>query len=395
MSILDRATGTPWLSKRVIYLTKHGSQAYGTNIATSDTDVKGVCIPPAEYFLGFNKHFEQAEFSKPDMVIFDIRKFIALAADCNPNVIEVLFTDPADHLYTTAQGDLLIGYRNLFLSKKAKFTFSGYARSQLLRIQGHYRWLKNPPKGKPERKDFNLPDNKSLLPPSERDTLEAAIQKQIDSWQLDLSTVEPTLRLQIEQKLTDRLFYLETVSKHPEPMWEAAALSLNLPENVLYALAQERKYSAALREFNQYLSWQKNRNPDRAALEEKYGYDCKHAMHLVRLMRMCGEILSNQGVIVKRPDRDELLAIRGGEWSYEKLIEWADKQEIEMNTLYETSTLPKAPDRDKIDSLCMKIVESSFDVSDKCDSHGTILTSRHFKEPDIDSILCEKAPDSL
>lgn len=383
VNILD-SSGTPWLKHRVIYLTKHGSQAYGTNIATSDTDIKGIAVPPPEYFLGFNKHFEQAEFSKPDMVIFDIRKFINLAADCNPNVIEVLYTDAADHLYTTPQGELLIGYRSHFLSKKAKFTFSGYAVSQLKRIRGHHKYLINPPKAKPERKDFGLPEGKSLLPPNERDTIEAAIQKQIDSWQLDLSTVEPSLRLQIEQKLQDRLYHLEVVEKHPEPMWEAAALSLALPDNVMDALARERKYNAALREWTQYQSWKTNRNPARAELEAKYGYDCKHAMHLVRLMRMCKEILSGQGVIVKRPDREELLAIRNGTWTYEQLIEWADAQEKELDKLYETSTLPKCPDRDKLDALCMKIVESSFDIHNKMDSHGLVIDPRDYKEPEID-----------
>mgnify|MGYP001607055563 CR=1 FL=1 len=46
----------------------------------------------------------------------------------------------------------------------------------------------------------------------------------------------------------------------------------------------------------------------------------KHAMHLVRLMRMCKEILITCEVVVKRPDREELLAIRNGAWSYYKLI---------------------------------------------------------------------------
>jgi predicted nucleotidyltransferase len=360
LNIISKATGTPWLANRTIYLTKHGSQAYGTNMATSDLDIKGIAIPPREYVLGFNKKFEQAEFSKPDMVIFDIRKFIGLAADCNPNVIEIMYTDPFDHIYIKSPMDTLISNRDLFISKKAKFTFSGYAVSQLKRIQTHYRWLKNPPTKKPERGDFKLPDNKSLLPPSERDIIEAAIQKQIDSWQLDLSTVDNSLRLQIEQKLRDRLFFLEVSAGRKEPMWEAAAISLNLNEDVLWALAQERKYNAALKEWNQYQNWQINRNPDRAILEAKHGYDCKHAMHLVRLMRMCGEILSGQGVIVRRPDKDELLAIRNGAWTYEHLIEWADAQEKKLDGLYNTSSLPKIPDRDRIDKLCIQIIETQL-----------------------------------
>src|ERR1039458_5020213 len=35
---------------------------------------------------------------------------------------------------------------------------------------------------------------------------------------------------------------------------------------------------------DQYNGWKAQRNPKRAELEAKFGYDTKHAMHLVRLM---------------------------------------------------------------------------------------------------------------
>jgi predicted nucleotidyltransferase len=42
----------------------------------SDFDVCGVVIPPKEYFLGFAQRFEQAEATDPDLIIYDIRKFV-------------------------------------------------------------------------------------------------------------------------------------------------------------------------------------------------------------------------------------------------------------------------------------------------------------------------------
>jgi uncharacterized protein len=83
----------------------------------------------------------------------------------------------------------------------------------------------------------------------------------------------------------------------------------------------------------------------------------KHGMHLVRLMRMCREILETGEVVVKRPDRDELLAVRNGAWSYEQLIAWADAEEQQMDALYERSPLPRAPDRAALDRLCVELVE--------------------------------------
>lgn len=94
-------------------------------------------------------------------------------------------------------------------------------------------------------------------------------------------------------------------------------------------------------------------------LEARHGYDTKHAMHLVRLLRMCEEILDGRGVLTRRPDRDELLAVRNGAWPYDALIEWAEAQDAKCAALYETSTLRHHPDVEAIDRLCIEIVERS------------------------------------
>ena len=91
------------LDSRTILLVRHGSHAYGLNTATSDLDVKGVCIKPADCYFGFLKRFEQAELMvskghEQDRVVYSLDKFAALAADCNPNIIEVLHVDDSDVL---------------------------------------------------------------------------------------------------------------------------------------------------------------------------------------------------------------------------------------------------------------------------------------------------------
>lgn len=45
------------LKPHTILLTLAGSRAYGTNTFTSDVDLKGVCVPPKEFYLG-TKRFE-------------------------------------------------------------------------------------------------------------------------------------------------------------------------------------------------------------------------------------------------------------------------------------------------------------------------------------------------
>src|SRR5579883_1842183 len=99
----------PWLRERTIYLSRHGSHAYGTSGPNSDLDLRGVAIPPREYLHGYLRRFEQAEQKgDPDLVIFALSKFLGLAADCNPNVLEILYTDDSDHLLVTPLGERLL-----------------------------------------------------------------------------------------------------------------------------------------------------------------------------------------------------------------------------------------------------------------------------------------------
>lgn len=351
-----------WLPERTIYLTRHGSHAYGTNLPSSDLDLRGVAIAPAAYYHGFLQTFDQAVQKDPDLTIFEIRKFLGLAADCNPNVLEILYTDPSDHLLVTPLAEKLFEHRNEFLSQKAKHTFSGYATSQLKRINLHYRWLKNPPTSAPSRADFQLPE-RTVIPADQLAAAEAAIRKQIDEWSWhELEGVDPSVRQAVKDEFFRRLAQITQWAwdETDDKVWLSAARSIGYDTNFIELLDRERKYTGRLREWQQFNDWKKNRNPDRAKLEEKFGYDTKHGMHLVRLLRMCREILVEGKVIVRRPDFEELLSIRHGAWNYYELVAWAEKQDAELTELAKVSKLPRQPNRHKLDQLCIEMVEESF-----------------------------------
>lgn len=351
-----------WLPSRTIFLTKHGSHAYGTNIATSDLDLRGIAIAPREYYTGFLKTFNQANQSEPDLTIFELKKFMALAAECNPNVLELLYTDPSDHLIMTPLAERLIEKRDSFLSRKVVHTFSGYATSQLRRINLHYRYLTKGEPVPPTREEFGLPE-RTVIPADQLAAANAAIRKQIDTWNWhDLEELEPALRQSVKDEFFRRLTELTAWSwdQMDGKVWEAAAVKLGFNTNFIELLDLERRYSARLKEYQNFKEWEKNRNPARAELEAKFGYDTKHALHLVRLLRMCREILVEGVVRVRRPDAAELLEIRAGAWSYHQLIEWAEKQDAELKELAKTSKLPQSADRVALHDLCCALVEESF-----------------------------------
>jgi len=357
------ATRSPhlgWIRRGTVLLVRHGSHAYGTNIATSDEDFKGIAIPPKPYFLGNMQVFKQAELKAPDpdAVIYDIRKFFDLAAQCNPNIIEVLHTSPEDHFLVDPIGQIILDHKNDFLSKKIKHTFMGYSVSQLKRIKGHRKWLLNPPDHEPTRLEFKLPET-TLIPQDQLTAAEAEIHKELDRFNFDfMEDLEEPTKIEIRLAMEVMLAELKITA---EQHWMSAARKIGLSDNFIEIMQHERQYTSAKREWDQYQNWKITRNKDRASLEEKYGYDTKHAYHLVRLIRMCREILTTGKVLVKRDDREELLTIRNGAWSCDKLIDFAESEEKELNALYATcNVLPREPDRKKLEQLCITLVEQSL-----------------------------------
>jgi len=350
--VLDRTGDRPdWLQGRVAFLARAGSHAYGTSTPTSDEDFRGIVVAPQDFRLGFMNNFEQYESNKVDLVLYEMRKFFKLAADCNPNIIELLYTDSSDVIHIGLAGEMLVSMRSAFVTKKARHTFAGYALSQLKRINTHHRWLLNPPTEAPTRAAFELPET-TMIPKDQLGAAETAIKKKMESWELALDNLEDADKINLTNRIA---YYMAELQISKDFQWESAARNIGYDENFLELLRRERAYRTAKNEWDSYQNWLKTRNEARADLERKHGYDTKHGMHLVRLLRMCEEILSGEGVIVKRPDAAELLEIRNGAWSYEKLISWAEEQDKKMDKLYETSTLPRSPDIKQLDKWCVEI----------------------------------------
>jgi hypothetical protein len=117
-------------------------------------------------------------------------------------------------------------------------------------------------------------------------------------------------------------------------------------------------YEGAKKEWDHYQEWRKNRNVERAKLEAASNYDTKHAMHLVRLLRVGYEIMTEGIVRVKRPDAKELLEIRNGAWSYEKIVAYAEEMDQKVKEAEAKTTLQWGPDRTAIENLQMELIEA-------------------------------------
>jgi predicted nucleotidyltransferase len=290
--------------------------------------------------------------------VFGIHKLFRLALECNPNILELLFARDSELRRCTPAGERLRVAAVGFLSERAAQSFAGYARGQLQRIAGHRAWLLHPPAAPPQRGDFGLPE-RTLLPADQLQAAEAAIQKRMDGWHVDWSGIPTARILQLQGQLEALL--QELVGGHAQ-RFAAAARVEGLSEELIANLERERRYKASMRAWQQYQEWCRHRNPARAALEAKFGYDTKHAAHLLRLLRMGREILEEGRVIVWRGDRDaeELRAVRAGALSYEAVIEQAEAEEaaLQARVRQGSCAVPKVPDLEHLRRVCVELCES-------------------------------------
>jgi len=345
-----------WLHKNLVYLTVHGSRAYGMANDMSDLDVKGIVVPPREVEYHLYNRFEQAENNeeinaivshmanpknpKIEGTVYSLRKFFVLAAEVNPNIIELLFTDESDHIVMAPTMKQLINHRELFLSNKARYTFSGYSAAQLKKIERHRKWIILGEVLPPKREDFGLPP----IPEKGLDEVFGHIKSVVESWNLNQFLLGEMDRAELKNVIWELMSNVTekeiSVSNWPDIYAEAVihkmAKEFNLKDELVKYIYAERSYTKVKQVYDSWILWKKERNPARRELEIKSGYDTKHAAMLVRLLRVGYEILTTGKVIVNRHglDADELLAVKNGAWSFEKVMEFKDEMEGKLEAEY-------------------------------------------------------------
>lgn len=247
----DITRDNPGLGEWCILHGYRGSIAHGMYVPSTDPnsiddkDTMAVCVPPKDYYFGLreygSKGTKEIQRDEWDIVIYEARKFVSLLAKGNPNVLSMLWLDPKHYIKQTRAGKRLIAHREWFVGRHVYKSFTGYAYSQLKRMESH------------------------------------AFQGY---------------------------------------------------------MGQKRKQ-----------------------LVEKFGYDTKNAAHLIRLLRMSIEFLTDGELYVEREDATQLLDIKKGQWKLEEVKKEADRLFKLADMAYVKSDLPKKPNMELIIPLLVGIVE--------------------------------------
>lgn len=297
------------VGRRTIFLTLAGSQAHGTARDGSDVDLRGVCVAPLDVRLSLFQRFEQHEGP--------------LSGELEAEVAERLRQHPS------ASRGLEVKLECVVYDIAKFLTLCAAANPGALEIlfADEADWL--------------------LATPAWR-TLHA--QRHIFLTRAVQQTFLGYAQAQLKRIEGHRAWLRDPPAGPP------VREDFGFPEDPAAARQAHQQYRAAQRRWTSYVTWAERRNPARAALERAHGYDTKHAMHLVRLMRMGIEALEHGDLRVRREDADALRAIRDGALTFEELLAEAARLQLAMDRAALTTQLGTSVDTAAVDALAFELM---------------------------------------
>ena len=302
----------PFLGSNIMLLGYGGSHAYGTNVPTSDIDIRGITRNPRSCILG-TENFEQKDSGETDTVIYGLRKACSLLAGGNPNVIEILGL--RDYFYLDKRGKELLENRDMFLSKRIVNSFGGYATAQLRRLENALAHDAYPEAEK----------NKHIV-----GSIKNAMVTFNERYQKTLG---------VSVRLNEKNDIVVDMSLQGYPLQDAHGI-----------LSEMR---SIIREYDKLNH--RNRKKDDAHLN-------KHAMHLVRLL-ITGEEILRSGVIRTYRDKehDLLMDIRNGKYQKEdhtfcpEFFEMLDEFDKKFRYAADNTILPDKPNMKRIEDFLISV----------------------------------------
>jgi predicted nucleotidyltransferase len=345
-----------------------GSQAYGTSLPTSDTDYAGVYIQSIEDILVFG-YKDQINDTKNDTVFYEVKRFLELLGSNNPNILELLNTPEDCILYKNPIMDEILKHKEDFITKTCAKSFAGYAIQQIKKAKGQDK-KQNWEKDKVNRKtplDFCY-----LL----EGTSSISLSEYFKRWKNDgqefqqqfcgLSKIphsRDTYSLYFDY--TEKIGFRGIAFEDSNDI-RLSSIPVDIPEDFFIGYISYNKdgYTTHCDDYKSYQTWLENRNEQRWVDVESHGQkiDGKNMMHCRRLLEMAKEIAECKGINVRRPNAEYLISIRKGEVDLQTLIDNAELDIKEIDTLFANSTLPKDVSSELINSLLVNIRKEIYKI---------------------------------
>lgn len=310
------------LKNHIIFLTLGGSYSYGTNVDTSDVDVRGCALNSKSDILGLTA-FEQVVNTGTDTTIYSFNKLVSLLLNCNPNTIEMLGCKPEHYFYLSDLGQTMIDNRKLFLSKRAVHSFGGYATQQLRRLENAIARDKLPQ----SRKEEHI-----------------------------LKSMENSMH-SFEGRYTD--FEYGSIKLYTADS-SRDDLDMEVFANISLEKYPVREFISIINELTNIVGVYEKLNHRNHKKDDNHLN--KHAMHLIRLYLMCLDILEKEDIITYREaDHELLIGIRHGEFQNEdgtyrqEFFDMVSDFEKRLAYAKENTSLPSKPNMRDVEDFVMSV----------------------------------------
>lgn len=317
------------LGRKIIFLTLGGSYSYGTNVETSDVDVRGCALNSKSDLLGLTS-FEQVVNTQTDTTIYAFNKLVSLLLNCNPNTIEMLGCKPEHYFYISDIGREMIANRKMFLSKRAVHSFGGYANQQLRRLENA---LARDRLSQARREEHILNSMKGAVKSFEnRYTI-------FENGSIVLYTGESP-----REDLDREIFADIQLKKYPV-----------------------REFNSVINDLTNVIGTYEKLNHRNHKKDDEHLN--KHAMHLIRLYLLCLDILEKEDIVTYRGDDLPLpMSIRKGDYQLEdgtyrpEFFEMVSDFEKRLNYAKQNTSLPDNPDMKKVEEFVMSVNRRAIDA---------------------------------
>ena len=310
-----------------------GSQSYGTNIETSDIDKQFVYIETLDRVMNATAS-EKLEITK-DYVGFEIKRFLELVRSANPSILD-LTSSPEDCIISLSPiyKKYVIDNSKMFLTKKVKESYGKYASGQIKKARGENKKFRQTY----EKERKGLLDFCWVADATGQGTRSI---KDIGLSELDLS--QCSVSNLDHMKNCYNLFTVPgngVVDKDNVQIVLSSVPKGVEPYTLFYANVEG--FSIYCREYKEYWDWEENKNQDRFNDNIANGclYDSKNMAHCHRLLDTAIEILRDGTLNIRRPNPEQLKAIRKGAYPFEQLMLDADEKVKMIDELYLTTSLP-------------------------------------------------------
>jgi hypothetical protein len=325
----------------ILFEAVSGSRAFGLHTETSDTDIKGVFYLPVDHFLGL-EYTAQVSNESNDIVFYELGRFVELLLKNNPNILELLASPDDCVLYKHPIMEQLV--LKDFLSKLCKDSFANYAITQIKKARGLNKKIVNPvPKERKTILDFCF-------------ILKDADSVPLNQWLENENYKQEHCGLvQIpHSKGMHALFYSSAGAykgiMRKEQANEVCLSSVTKGEVPLaYMLFNQEAYSTYCKQYKEYWKWMETRNEERYRTNMAHGqnYDSKNMMHTIRLLQTTEQIFTTGTLNVRVHNREELLSVKNGTWSYDDILIKAEALIQSIDAVFQTSDMPELPDTHK------------------------------------------------